>query len=407
MRYFDGCPFLKVSRFHDLWRSNIPNLLSLKQQAAISGFVAIDAEPWGNSLTEVSEVGVAFLPTVNTEALQDPPASLESLRARYTIQTSVIRVIGREPGQGRRHEGFIFGSIYTVEPEAVYETLLRLFQSFQSALGAKNPLILLGFDLAFEFRVISNTYLGITEYVSSWVDVQEIIKEVSSCYNRSPSMGESLIALGFANDSQAILRDRIAHSAGADALRVIALLVSLLALSSETTLEITRRPTRKCGGKSRVALQYKKANNHFSGRPKPKECYPFRARLRTHGGQALSLQKLSESFSKYNPTAIGIHGAKHEAYVCLSGLEELNQFVERIHGSQTSNGELWEAISEFDPRLTSARTASELLEYLEVESTAVIKHKQDSRKRAKEMNDLEEGCWDVVDGLGLLELYEL
>lgn len=407
MRYFDGCPFLKVSRFHDLWRSNIPNLPSLKQQAAISGFVAIDAEPWGNSLTEVSEVGVAFLPTVNTEALQDPPTSLESLRARYTIQTSVIRVTGREPGQGRRHEGFVFGSIYTVEPEAVYETLLRLFQSFQSALGAKNPLILLGFDLAFEFRVISNTYLGITEYVSSWVDVQEIIKEVSSCSNRDPSMGESLIALGFANDSQAILPDRIAHSAGADALRVIALLVSLLALSSETTLAITRRPTRKWGGKSRVALQYKKANNHFSGRPKPKECFPFRARLRTHGGQALSLRKLSESFSEYNPTAIGIHGAKYEGYVCLAGLEELKQFVERIHGSQTSNGELWEAISEFDSRLTSARSATELSESLEAESTAAIKHKQDSRKRAKEMNDLEEGCWDLVDGLGLLKLYEL
>lgn len=407
MRYFDGCPFLKVSRFRDLWCSNIHNLHLLKQQAAISGFVAIDAEPWGNSLTEVAEFGVAFIPIVNIKALQDPPTSLESLRARYSIETSTIRVVGRQPGQGRKREGFVLGSTYTVEPEAVHETLLGLFRSFQSTLGAKAPLILLGFDLTFEFRVISNTYLGITEYVSSWVDVQEIIKEVSSCSKRDPSMGESLIALGFANDSQAILPDRIAHSAGTDALRVIALLVSLLAFSPETTLEINRRPTRKWGGSSRVARRYMKANNHFSGRPKPRECYPFRARVRLFGGQALSLRKLSESFMEYNLMAIGIHGAKHEGYICLAELKELNYLVERVHGSQTGNGELWEVISEFDPQLTSARTATELLEFLELKSTAVIKHKQCSRKQAKEMIDLYEGCWTVPDSLGLLGLSEL
>lgn len=179
MRYFDGCPFLKVSRFHNLWRSNIANLSSLKQQAVISGFVAIDAEPWGNSLTEVAEIGLAFIPMVDIHALQDPPTSLESLQARYPIQTSIVRVIGWEPGQGKKCEGFVFGSTYTVEPEAVYETLLHLFQSFQSTLGAKTPLTLLGFDTVFEFRVISSTYLGLTEYVSSWVDVQEVVKEVS------------------------------------------------------------------------------------------------------------------------------------------------------------------------------------------------------------------------------------
>lgn len=245
--------------------------------------------------------------------------------------------------------------------------------------------------------------MGITEYVSSWVDVQEIIKEVSSCPNRDPSMGESLTALGFANDSQAILPDRIAHSAGADALRVIALLVSLLAFSSETTLEINRRPTRKWGSNSRTARRYMKANNQFSGRPTPKKSYPFRARVRIRGGQALSLRKLFESFTEYNPTAIGIHGAKHEGYICLAGLEELIQLIERVHGYQTGNEELWEAASEFDSRLTSARTATELLESLEMESTAIIKHKQGSRKQAKERNTLEEWCWEVADSLGFLD----
>lgn len=118
----------------------------------------------------------------------------------------------------------------------------------------------------------------------------------------------------------------------------------------------------------------------------------------------MTLRKLSESFTEYNPSAVGIHGGKYEGYICLSGLEELNQFVKRIHGSNSGNGELWEAFSEFDPELTSVRTATELLESLEEESTAVIKHKQGSRKQKNKRYNSEDGYWGLVDSLGLFEL---
>ncbi|KAK2603128.1 hypothetical protein N8I77_009608 [Diaporthe amygdali] len=407
MRYFDGCPFLEVSRWHDLWRSNVPNLSSLKRQAGVSGFVAIDAESWGNSRTDIAEIGVAFIPMVDIDALQDPPKSLDSLQARYPIQASSIRFCGREQGRRMKREGFIFGPTHTVEPDAVHETLRRLFQSFRSALGTNASLTLIGFDLAFEFRVISSTYLGITECFSSWVDIQEIIKDVSSCRDRSPSMREALIAFGFANDSQAILPNRMGHSAGTDALRTIALLVKLLALSPDTAVEIERRPARKWVGTARVSRRLMKTKNQFSGRPKPRESYPFRARVRLNGESSLTMRQLSDSFSKYNPSAIGIHGAKHEGYICLSGLDELHQFIEHTNGSNTANGEVWEAKSEFDPQLTSARTASELLEYLEAESAAVIEHKKGRRKQKKEEIDSQEGCLDFSDSLNLVELGDL
>lgn len=409
MRYFDGCPFLKVSRWHNLWRSNIPNLYSLKQQAGTSGFVAIDAEPWGNSLTDIAEIGIAFIPLVDVEALQDPPRSLGSLQTRCSIQVSKIRVAGREQGRRTKREPFIFGPTHTVEPDAVHETLRRLFQSFRDALGPQASLTLIGFDLAFEFRVMSSTYLGITEHVSSWVDIQEIIKEVSSCTNRSPSMRESLIAFGFESDDRAVLPNRMAHSAGTDALRVIALLVNLLALPPDTTLEIDRRPVRKWVGTRRVARRHMKAKNQFSGRPRPRASYPFRARVRLIGGSSLTMRQLAESFSKHGPSAIGIHGGKAEGYVCLPGLDELDQLIEQTHGSSAGNGQRWEAISEFDSQLTAARTASELLESLQVASTATIEQKRVLRKQKKEKEEIdsEEACSDFVDSVDDLELGEL
>ncbi|KAL1881860.1 hypothetical protein Daus18300_000913 [Diaporthe australafricana] len=366
MRYFDGCPFLKVSRWHDLWRSNIPNLCSLKQQAGVSGFVAIDAEPWGNSLTDIVEIGIAFIPPVDIEALQGPPRSLDSLQTRYPIQVSNIRVADREQGRGMKRESFIFGPTHIVEPDAVHETLQRLFQSFRDALGPKASLTLIGFDLAFEFRVMSSTYLGITENVSSWVDLQEIIKDVSSsCTNRSPSMRESLIAFGFEGDNQAVPPNRMAHSAATDALRIIALLVNLLALSPDATLEIERRPVRKWVGTGRVARRHMKAKNKFSGRPRPVGSYPFRTRVRLKGVSAFNMRQLADAFSRHGPSAIGIHGGKKEGYICLPSLDELDQFIEQTNGSSAGNGKFWDAISEFDPQLTSSRTASELLESLE------------------------------------------
>lgn len=411
MKYYDGCSFLKVSRWHDLWRSNIPNLSSLKQQAEVSGFVAIDAEPWGNSLTDIAQIGIAFVPLIDIEALQGPPTSLGSLQTRCPIQVSSIRVAGRKQGRRTKREPFVLGPTHIVEPDAVHETLQRLFKSFRDALGPQASLTLIGFDLTFEFRVMSSTYLGITEHVSSWVDLQEIIKDVSSCTKHSPSMRESLIAFGFEGDGQAIIPNGMAHSAGIDVLRIIALLVNLLALSPDVTLQIDRHPGRKFVGTSRVARRHMKVKNQFAGRPSPREFYPFRARVTLNGSRGLNMRKLADSFSKNNPSAIGTHGGRkiNEGYVCLPSFDELDEFIKQTHGSTAGSGQFWEAISEFDPELTAARTASELSEFVKAATTAAIEHKRVLRKQKKENEKIgsEESCSDLVDGVDDLELGEL
>lgn len=63
MRYWDSVRFLKVSCLGNL---------SLKNHANIAGFVAVDAEPWGDSLTDIAEIGLAFIPIVNIKDSQHP-----------------------------------------------------------------------------------------------------------------------------------------------------------------------------------------------------------------------------------------------------------------------------------------------------------------------------------------------
>lgn len=77
-------------------------------------------------------------------------------------------------------------------------------------------------------------------------------------------MRESLIAFGFEGDDQAILPNRMAHSAGTDAPRIIALLINLLVLSPDATLEIDRRPVRKWVGTGRVARRHMKVKKTSS-----------------------------------------------------------------------------------------------------------------------------------------------
>jgi valyl-tRNA synthetase len=102
-------------------------------------------------------------------------------------------------------------------------------------------------------------------------------------------MRESLIAFGFEGDDQATLPDQIAHNTGTDALRVTTLLVHLLAFSPDATLEIDRQPARKWVGKIREARRYIKSKNQSNSWPKPKDFYPFRARVRLNRELALTI----------------------------------------------------------------------------------------------------------------------
>ena len=67
-------------------------------------FAAIDAGPWRKSSTEISEVGIFRLPSIDGSTRKNlyRPIYLQALRQHYTVHTSCIQVRGREPGKGSR-----------------------------------------------------------------------------------------------------------------------------------------------------------------------------------------------------------------------------------------------------------------------------------------------------------------
>src|SRR4051812_28306485 len=105
MRYKDnGTRFIKTSRIRELWDSCIPNISSLREHVGVSGFVAIDAEPLGQSATEIAEIALAFLPSLDVTKLSCPPTSLKTLQDRYAVQVYRIVVAGRKQGNMRNRQ---------------------------------------------------------------------------------------------------------------------------------------------------------------------------------------------------------------------------------------------------------------------------------------------------------------
>ncbi|KAM0812502.1 putative Exonuclease domain-containing protein [Seiridium cardinale] len=143
----------------------------------------------------------------------------------------------------------------------------------------QEPVSLVGFDLVFEFKTIASHLSQITQYFSSWVDLQEIAAEISNA--NSPGMKDTLLAFEFFRPDLAV-RGKNDHNAGNDAIRQLAVLVNLLNLRKGGRLHFDHHGDRV---EDRDALQ--KFWNQT--RPRPKELYSFTARIRIRGKDSISL----------------------------------------------------------------------------------------------------------------------
>ncbi|KAL6859964.1 hypothetical protein ACO1O0_003988 [Amphichorda felina] len=130
----------------------------------------------------------------------------------------------------------------------------------------------------------------------------------------------------------------------------------------------------------------------FRKSPGPHEFFPFAARVtwKDDNGPKLEALKLYETFSAYNPSAVGIERNQKpptdKGWVYLPSFEELNLFVDQVNGLQFEDG-VWEAVSYYDLSLTKARTATELEEFREPELNAKKEQKLIFRKKKREKKD--------------------
>lgn len=363
MRYAKNCRNLDTRCWEALWESNIPDLATLKSQVSSCGIVVVDAEPWNiGGPTECREFGIAYIPLIQSFHGDDLglPRTLVSYQQHYGIQSSCCHIRGRERKKGG--QAFAFGEVDLLDADLVEERLLEITKSFNTT--SSKP-VLVGFDLAFELRVIAAHYPRLTELFPSWVDTQDLAAAASASNDPTemPSLRDTLIALGFGDDPRAVCsRTNWRHCAGNDVVRLAAGLIELLRRpESCPPLEIGRsqKKSRKQKRHCRPSLTQKL----WRARPRPYDFYPFVARIyETSEHQALrrfSLQGFFDYFSSYSPTAAGIEPRKKYGWVCLLTHEELVTFVQRFDGTQESEeGYLWKAVADPTDSTASAATSA-------------------------------------------------
>lgn len=127
MRYQANAGNLKTRHWAALWQSNIPTLSCLKDLTAQSGFVAMDAEPWGPEGVDVAEVGLSLIRPFDVSQIEQPPTTIQQLRKCLSISTYSIKICRRN--QGKR-EKFRAENARLVEAEDLETTLVEIVASF-------------------------------------------------------------------------------------------------------------------------------------------------------------------------------------------------------------------------------------------------------------------------------------
>ncbi|EGX89246.1 hypothetical protein CCM_07498 [Cordyceps militaris CM01] len=402
MRYSQNPGTLKTKHWSTLWRSNISDLGTI--QTSQVGFVAIDAEPWGPKSLDVAEVGLSLIFPFDLSKVNQPPKTMEELRGHLEIETYSIKICGRE--QGKR-ERFLEQNSKMVQPKDLENTLVEVLMSFRAKLAAipkakgsltAPPLVLVGFDLSFELRSLSASYPKIADCFTSWVDLQELVKEAAQL-DKAPSLRDSLTALGFGSVSTDVGSVWKKHSAGKDTVRIAAVLASLSLRGAEQEVLPMTFTWRRKWSPAKQHMQYRGTGKLFkNGPPQPTELFPFTAKLTLCGGRPSSLSGKVEAsdimklFAGHNPTAVGscCHDGSITAFVTMPSFDALEQFVANMDGALCEvYGGAWNVESIFDPTVTHARTAEELEEFNKENLQATIAAKKEQRRQKRLEQGLE------------------
>ncbi|KAI1282712.1 hypothetical protein F5Y07DRAFT_394674 [Xylaria sp. FL0933] len=383
MRYREGCHYLKTKHWDHLWRRNIANLDALKDTVKSScTFVAIDFEGLSTKEGEplgITDIGIAAFPSPPTLPILTPgTAGLRSQRLQTFFEQNAIechwlRLKGKRPISVTKDECH-FGRLQEIEPAQTEIELASLFKSIQQRFDW--PLVLVGFDLVFELTTIAAHLSQVFPFFSSWVDLQDIVMEISDPKITHGLRG-TLRALGFAPGDLAVYGRKSGHNPADDTIRQLAVLVNLLRFQKGNILQVEPRPKREEDGVRRF----------WHGRaPSPRELYPFTARVYIRGKSLSSIlphwNQLFGIFSTYNPIAVGIASGGGYGWVSLRSLEELNCFIKGVHGKELK-GETWDIVSKYDP-LVIPMTLDQIHEARQAAQKAEQQRKQLKRCKKRE-----------------------
>ncbi|KAI1364992.1 hypothetical protein F5Y08DRAFT_353121 [Xylaria arbuscula] len=326
MRYHEGCRYLRTKNWQALFRT-----------IDFEGVSTERGKPLG-----LTDIGIAVLPfprpipieptptpTSDTSAFQSQ--KIQTFFEQNDIECHWLRLKGQRPISGPR-DICHFGQFQEIEPAQTEAALVTLLQSIQQ--HHNGSMVLVGFDLVFELKTIESHLSQALQFFSSWVDLKDIVMEVSET-KLTYGLRDTLRAVGFTSDNIATAGRRTSHNPADDTVRELAVLAKLLELQEGITLQVEIRSRRE---------QHELRRYWYGHAPRPKELYPFTARVYIQGKPLSSVLphfgQLAEMFEIYDPTAVGINTDGKYGWVSLSSLQGLARFIQDVHGKEL-RGETW------------------------------------------------------------------
>ena len=272
-------------------------------------------------------------------------------------------------------------------------------------------LTLVGFDLHAEFRILAHQYPHVLGCFNSWVDIQEFAREITTLPH-APSLQNTLIAFGYESNYPTTTSRNDGHNAGNDALRSISVLVSLLFFPpqgealAQTCMDYHSSRAKQREHSQRFKIDMKKSDLFSKGYPFPREKYPFRAKVDLPGAFFPRLPDagiLCEYFLRFKPVAAGSNKTQvFGGWICLDSLEELERFVEQVHGLEDAEGRrTWIATSQYDPKVVlRPQRLSWITFWSRKQSPRLLRRNESDRsgKETSRITGLMMGLAEAVDG---------
>ncbi|TQV98176.1 hypothetical protein V2A60_006151 [Cordyceps javanica] len=379
MKHVDKPRGFKIRHWRQLFDACISNRDALTAAVAENAtFVVLDAEPWAQDNTKAAEIGMSILqmPDTPITLCDDTPSPLPETLSEFSESCRVEshRILFSDRTRSARRKAHRFGIEHEIPSLDAAKFITSLVDTYRQkhkldSVASSQQIVFVGFDVRYEFQLLSTIYTTLTNYFTSWLDVQELARLSSNVYK--PGLSETLKACGFGRQALTDLHSLNGrHNSTTDTVRAAAILHHLFARDGNHLLRIaTSDRNAKRLAKKRVGLCGANSTDPrvwIGARPKPKELYPYTARVKRSTGDILVSRALVKIFAEHEPVAIGIakQNTNRYGWVCLPSLSALHHFLESVNGSVHPEGGTWIAVSDYDPQIIPAKDGRELKDRL-------------------------------------------
>ena len=180
----------------------IQGLDTVSYSAHVTGFIAIAVKPWrgGGPLgTDISEVGLTYIPAETPGDLSDMPQSLKDLAEEYGLESWSIRINGRYSrlSSGHRRDPE-YATVEECDVDDVQACIIRIIVGIVVASRVERLPVLVGWGIHDPLRFLMIQCPAIMPYLSSWTDLQVIFHDNSNSRDSYilPSLKDTVVSFG-------------------------------------------------------------------------------------------------------------------------------------------------------------------------------------------------------------------